>query len=356
MSNLRRLSRIVTDVEVVDNQLKVQFARPTRPGLVLETTPLTGNAGFDASSGAAITNMAVGIGVASTTYKLEVAGTAKISGALEAESLTVQDLSVLGTTTTINTATQVSDRVEITNLGTGPALKVTQTGAQPLAEFFDSESGTALYISDNGQIGVGHNNPAEKFEVTGNVKATGNINAVGALQINGTAVVDSSRNVNGATVAVGGTTVVDASRNLTNINAVTCASITASGTITANKVATSQSLIISLTDELSTVLTGADVFVCRAPAAWTINKLPRLSVSTASTAGVVEVDVKVNDVSIFGTTKLSIDALEVSSTTAAAAPAVPNVAVADDAEISVDILQAGTGAKGLKLVLYFTPA
>ena len=56
-------------------------------------------------------------------------------------------------------------------------------------------------------------------------------------------------------------------------------------------------------------------------------------------------------------TKLTIDNTEKTSTTAAAAPVISDAALADDAEITIDIDQIGDGtAKGLKVYLIGTPA
>jgi hypothetical protein len=55
-------------------------------------------------------------------------------------------------------------------------------------------------------------------------------------------------------------------------------------------------------------------------------------------------------------TKLTIDANEKTSTTAATAAVISDSALADDAEITFDIDVAGTGAKGLKVWLLGTRA
>ena len=94
----------------------------------------------------------LGIGTTSPHDKLEVYGNARVLGTLLTSNLTV-----IGDFTTINTLTSNTDQLIITNDGTGPALKVTQTGSQPVAEFHDAESGIALYIGDNGEIGIGTN-------------------------------------------------------------------------------------------------------------------------------------------------------------------------------------------------------
>lgn len=55
-------------------------------------------------------------------------------------------------------------------------------------------------------------------------------------------------------------------------------------------------------------------------------------------------------------TKLTIDASELTSATAATAAVISDSALAADAEITIDIDTAGTGAKGLKVYLIGTLA
>jgi len=61
------------------------------------------------------------------------------------------------------------------NTGTGPALKVTQTGANSIAEFYDDGNALALKIADGGNVGIGTVNPSEKLHVAGNVNIGGSI-------------------------------------------------------------------------------------------------------------------------------------------------------------------------------------
>jgi hypothetical protein len=66
------------------------------------------------------------------------------------------------------------------------------------------------------------------------------------------------------------------------------------------------------------------------------------------------VDINKNGTTVLST-KLTIDASEVTSTTAATAAVISVSAFADDDEVEFDIDVAGTGAKGLKVTLYVTP-
>jgi hypothetical protein len=115
------------------------------------------------------------------------------------------------------------------------------------------------------------------------------------------------------------------------------------------------SFIIAVSDETTAITTGAGKTKFRMPYAFTLTGV-RASLSTASSSGVVTVDVNEGGASILGTNKLSIDANETTSSTAATAVDLSDTALADDAEITIDIDAAGTGAKGLKVTLIGRPA
>ncbi len=91
--------------------------------------------------------------------------------------LTVMDnLSVMGTFTCLDTSVSTTSALSVINTGTGPAFYAEQTGAsQPIAKFIDTEGGQ-MVIGDTGNVGIGGSvdNPTEKLVVTGNACITGN--------------------------------------------------------------------------------------------------------------------------------------------------------------------------------------
>jgi len=87
-------------------------------------------------------------------------------------NLTASNLTVLGDYVTLNTITSNTEQMVIQNDGTGPALKVTQTGANSIAEFYDDGNVLALKIADGGNVGIGTGNPMGKLHVQGSVSAT----------------------------------------------------------------------------------------------------------------------------------------------------------------------------------------
>ena len=94
-------------------------------------------------------------------------------------TLSASNLTILGDYTVLNTLTSNTDQMVVNNAGTGPALIVRQTGAHPVAEFIDAESGTALFIGNNGNVGIGTGISFEKFQVEGNVALSGGDRFIG---------------------------------------------------------------------------------------------------------------------------------------------------------------------------------
>jgi hypothetical protein len=113
-------------------------------------------------------------------------------------------------------------------------------------------------------------------------------------------------------------------------------------------------ITIALSDEVTAVTTGVAKVTWRAPFAMTLTAVPRASLNTASSTGTPTVDINVGGTSILhATNKLTIDATEKTSATAAIATSLVTTAIADDAEFTFDIDVAGTGATGLKITLYY---
>jgi len=111
-------------------------------------------------------------------------------------------------------------------------------------------------------------------------------------------------------------------------------------------------LALALSDEATAITTGTAKVTFRAPYAMTITGV-RASLATASSSGLVTVDINEGGSTILST-KLTLDASEKTSTTAAAAAVISDTSIADDAELTFDIDGAGTGAKGLKVTILHT--
>lgn len=87
----------------------------------------------------------------------------------------------------------------------------------------------------------------------------------------------------------------------------------------------------------------------RAPYAFRITGV-RASLLVAAESGTFTVDINVSDATILST-KLTIDAEEKTSTTAATAAVISSADVGDDEEITIDVDDAGAGARGLVVTI-----
>jgi hypothetical protein len=113
-----------------------------------------------------------------------------------------------------------------------------------------------------------------------------------------------------------------------------------------------QSFMVAVSDETTAITTGTAKTTFRMPYAMNLTGV-RASLNTASSSGIPTVDINEGGTSILST-KLTIDAGEKTSVTAATQAVISDASLADDAEITIDIDVAGTGAKGLKVTLIGT--
>ena len=112
-----------------------------------------------------------------------------------------------------------------------------------------------------------------------------------------------------------------------------------------------QSFVIACSDETTDLTTGTKV-TFRMPYAFTVTEV-RASLTTAGTGGTL-VTVDINEAgSTILSTKITIDASETTSTTASTPPVISDSALADDAQMTIDIDSYGStnAGKGLKVYI-----
>ena len=116
-----------------------------------------------------------------------------------------------------------------------------------------------------------------------------------------------------------------------------------------------QTFMLDIGDETTNLTTGTAKKTFRFPYDFNIDDI-RVNVNTAPVGSTIIVDVNLGGTSIFNAAKLSIDASEETSKTAAAAYSLKTSAIDSDDEITVDIDQIGssTAGKGLKLIIVGT--
>jgi hypothetical protein len=113
-------------------------------------------------------------------------------------------------------------------------------------------------------------------------------------------------------------------------------------------------LLVAISDEATALTAGTAKITFRMPCAVTLSAV-RASLSTAQTSGsTLTFDINKGGASILST-KLTIDNTEKTSATAATPAVISDTALADDAEIAIDIDTVGDGtAKGAKILLIGT--
>lgn len=112
--------------------------------------------------------------------------------------------------------------------------------------------------------------------------------------------------------------------------------------------------VIACSDETAALTTGTGKVTFRMPTAGTLTAV-KATVTTAPAGSALIVDINEGGTSVLST-KLSIDDGEKTSSTAATPAVISDSALADDAEIAIDIDQVGSGTAGagLKVYLYVT--
>jgi len=112
---------------------------------------------------------------------------------------------------------------------------------------------------------------------------------------------------------------------------------------------------IAGSDETTAIAATGTKVTFRMPHAMTVTDV-RASLTTACATGTFTVDINESGTSILST-KLTIDATEKTSETAAVAAVISDTALADDAEITIDVDDVGdAAATGLKVWLIGTRA
>ena len=186
--------------------------------------------------------------------------------------------------------------------------------------------------------------------LTGPITSVGNATAIASGAIAAAKITGPLTNVASHGLAASATTDATCAANigsgtlpLARLSSITKAQITNTERL--------ENLIIAMSDEETDLEVGTNKAVFRVPYNFTITAI-RASVTTAPVGSTIIVDVNESGTTILST-KLSIDASEKTSTTAATAAVISDTALASDAEISLDIDQIGSSTAGTGLKLTF---
>jgi|15BtaG_2_1085339.scaffolds.fasta_scaffold00398_2 hypothetical protein len=113
-----------------------------------------------------------------------------------------------------------------------------------------------------------------------------------------------------------------------------------------------ESFVIACSDETTALTTGTAKVTFRMPYAFTVTAVRASLTGAGSTSGTTTIDINETGTTILST-KLTIDNTEKTSTTAATAAVISDSALANDAEITIDIdaISGGADETGLKVYI-----
>ncbi len=290
------------------------------PGRLTITNPAGATTVTFASGGSFITAGAFSLtltATAATNVTLPTTGTlATLAGA---ESFTNKKLGSL----TINGL--------VTTSGSDGTLSVTVPGTGVLTALGVNVGSSGAFVTNGGALGTpssGTLTNATGLPVAGITGSTSTALGVGSVELGHASDTTITRAAAGV-IAVEGNNV-----------------------ITTTGVGQKDVWIIPIGDETTAITTGTAKVTFRAPYACTVTAV-RASLTTASSSGLPTFDINEAGTTIIST-KLTIDASEKTSTTAATAAVISDSSLADDAEITIDVDVAGTGAAGAKIQIHVT--
>jgi hypothetical protein len=220
---------------------------------------------------------------------------------------------------------------------------------------------------DNYKLGVNATDTgsgSEDIDITEQIQIAGTLTTVRLVNADGTYKIGTASMPveTGSTIELGNASDTTLSRSAAgelSIEGVKALTETSTNTIT-NKTLSTGCVVpvtigIACSDETTALTTGTAKATFRMPHAMTLTAV-RASVGTAPVGSTIIVDINEGGSTIMTTNKLSIDASEKTSTTAATPAGITDSTLADDAEITIDIDQIGssTAGAGLKIWLIGT--
>ena len=116
-------------------------------------------------------------------------------------------------------------------------------------------------------------------------------------------------------------------------------------------------IVVACSDEATAITSGAAKVTFRMPFAATLISV-RASLTAATTGTEMQIDINEAGTSVFnaGTATLRIDSGATTSVGATNAFVISDSSLADNAVMTIDVDQVGTGAKGLKVHMYLRRA
>ena len=283
---------------------------------------------------------------------------------------TLADTDLLPVVTDLG-ATPATKKIAVADLRTEMQVGLTSSNISDFGEAVEDKIG-AKVINGAG-ISVSYNDTTGETTITntspdtGSPATTEDIQDIVGAMLTDSSTIDFSYNDGAGTETA---SVIDDS--ITNAKLANMANATVKGRNTAGtgdpedvtmaqlwaliKTQVLVEICVAASDESTALAAGTSKITFRMPHAMTLTAV-RASLSTAQSSGsIFTVDINEGGATILST-KITIDNTEKTSTTAATPAVISDAALADDAEITVDIDQIGDGtAKGLKVYLIGTRA
>jgi hypothetical protein len=225
---------------------------------------------------------------------------------------------------------------------------------------FNTSGNERMRINSSGNVGIGTTAPSQKLHVAGNAIITGiarlgdGSEAIPSYQFGDDTNTGIWRPASDEiAVSTGGSERMRIN-SLGNVGIGTTApgaTLTVAGSVSAHDATHQHEVLgISVSDETSDIATGTPITTFRMPYAMTLTEV-RANVNTAPVGSTIIVNINEGGSPILST-KLTIDDGEETSTTAAVPAVISDTALADDAEITIDIDQVGSGTAGTGLKLW----
>ena len=297
----------------------VSAASVSSSGLVTASSVVINDAGNIGSVSDPDAMSIAATGDVTLTQDLSVLGSVDVSGTLATNTFSV---------TTLSATTISANSAGIFSLGSADVTTISLTVS-------GSATVDSLKVINAGTIGSVGDPDAMAISATGDVSLTQDLSVAGAAVVSGS--------VTASDVVVGN------DGNIGSAGDTDAIAIASNGLVTfsAGTKGVTESFIIACSDESTALTTGTAKVTFRMPYAFTLQAV-RASVTTAPVGSTIIVDINEGGTTILST-KLSIDASEKTSTTAAVPPVISDSALADDAEITIDIDQVGSGTAGAGL-------